>query len=288
MNITFLGLGIMGSRMATNLLKKGTALTVWNRSAAAAAPLAALGARVAASAAEAVAEADWVISMLATPEAVAEVFWGPQGVLSQLPEGSLWMDCSTVHPSFSRAAAARARAAGLRFMDAPVAGSAPQAEQGVLRFLVGAAAEDLAPYQPYLEQMGTKVLPLGQVGQGAAFKMLVNALLGQSMLLFAEAVTLGEKMGFETSLLLPALAGTPVMAPFVQGKLAMLESGVYPAQFPLELLYKDLHLAAVTAYEHQHAMPLVNVTKERYAEAVAAGYGRADFSAIYQHLKGDG
>lgn len=287
MNIAFLGLGIMGSRMAKNLLNKGTALTVWNRSEGAAAPLQALGARVAASAAEAVADADWVISMLATPEAVAEVFWGEQGVLAQLPEGSLWMDCSTVNPSFSQLAQAKAAEVGVRFVDAPVAGSAPQAEQGVLTFLAGATADTLSPYQSYLEQMSTKVVPLGAVGKGASFKMLVNAMLGQSMLLFAEAVTLGEKMGFDSEFLLHTLANTPVMAPFVQGKLEMLQSGDYPAQFPLELLYKDLHLATVTAYEHQHALTLASATKDRYAQAVAAGYGRADFAAIYDYLKAD-
>ncbi|MEM7575632.1 MAG: NAD(P)-dependent oxidoreductase [Bacteroidota bacterium] len=285
MKITFIGLGIMGSRMASHLLENGLDLTVYNRSAPPQEALAAKGAKTATSAVEAVAEADLVISMLSTPEVVEALFFGEDGLLSAMPKGAIWADCSTVNPSFSLRAAQAATAAGIQFVDAPVAGSKPQAAAAQLAFFVGGSQALFQRVEPIFQQMGAKVLHVGETGKGASFKMLVNAMLAQSMILFSESVLLGEKLGLSKDFLLDTLPKLPVVAPFTQFKTAMIKDNDYEVQFPLELMYKDLHLAAMTAYEHDQPLHLANAAKELYAAAKHRGMGRLDFAAIHRYLE---
>ncbi|MEM6395469.1 MAG: NAD(P)-dependent oxidoreductase [Bacteroidota bacterium] len=284
MKISFVGLGIMGSRMATNLLNSGADLIVYNRSEAPRKKLEELGAQSTDDLHQAVANADLVISMLSRPEVVEELFFGQNGALSAMKSSSTWADCSTNNPSFSRRAAEESKIYNIRFADAPVAGSAPQAETSQLAFFVGANQKLFAELEPVLKPMGTKVMHLGDVGQGSAFKMLVNAMLAQSMILFSESLLLGEKLGIDKEFLLKAMPGLPVVAPFTQFKVNMIRNGEYPVQFPLELMLKDLHLAALTAYEVGQPLYLANVAKELYASANQEGLGRRDFAAIHQFL----
>lgn len=284
MKVTFVGLGIMGSRMATNLLQSGQNLTVYNRSAEARQKLVALGADSKDNIHDAVAEADIVISMLSKPEVVEQLFFGDSRALSAMKRGSIWVDCSTNNPSFSRKAAQIASSLELHYADAPVAGSAPQAEAAQLAFFVGTTNEIFRDIEPILKPMGAKLMHLGEVGMGSSFKMLVNAMLAQSMILFSESLLLGEKLGIDKDFLLKVMPGLPVVAPFTQYKVDMIRSGDYPVQFPLELMYKDLHLAAMTAYEVGQPLYLANTAKDLYASANQAGLGRADFAAIHQYL----
>ncbi len=280
MNITFIGLGIMGQHMAHNLLSSGHSLTVYNRSKAPVEALAQQGARAAGSFAEAVAAADVVFTMLANPEAVAAVML--DDALAHLRAGALWVDCSTVDPAFARRCAAAAQDQGLRYLDAPVAGTKPTAAEGKLTFFVGGAAEDLAQVRPLLAYMGPKVLHIGSQGQGAAFKMLVNSLLAQAMLAFSEAVHLGTALGLDRAFLLDTLPQLLVAAPFLQAKAERMGQDEYEAQFPLELMHKDLHLVSCCGYESGQPLPLANLAKEFYAQAEAAGLGREDFAAIFK------
>lgn len=286
MNVTFIGLGIMGSRMAANLLQQGTNLTVYNRSQAPSRALGDLGAKIAASARDAVDGADVVFTMLSSPEAVTEVALGDEGFLPAMKPNALWVDCSTVNPSFSQEEAVAARAHGLRFLDAPVAGSAPQAEKGELVFFVGGDAADVKQAEELIGHMGSKLIHVGETGRGTSLKMLVNSLLAQSMLVFAETLALGEKMGLSREFLLDTLPNLPVAAPFLKAKAEMIRAGDYGVQFPLELMHKDLHLAALTAYEHGQPLNLANAAKELYAAARQEGLGREDFSSIYEYLRG--
>lgn len=153
MKITFTGLGIMGSRMAANLLKNGVNLTVYNRSSDPMDALIAQGAKGADSLQAAVLEADIVFSMLSTPEVVKSCFFGPSGALTKMKPNAIWVDCTTVNPSFSLEAAAEAKANGVRFLDAPVAGTKPQAAAASLAFFVGGEAQDLAEVKAYLDHM---------------------------------------------------------------------------------------------------------------------------------------
>lgn len=287
MNVTFIGLGIMGQRMAQNLLKGDVSLTVYNRSPEPAQALQEQGARMATSAAEAVREADVVFTMLASPEVVEKVALGAEGFLSAMRKNALWVDCSTVNPSFSIAASQAAAEHQVRFLDAPVAGTKPQAEQAELVFFVGGEQERLTEIEPLLDLMGKKVIHLRETGKGASFKMLVNALLAQSMILFSETVLLGEKMGLSRDFLLDTLPSLAVSAPFTKAKAEMIRNNDYEVQFPLELMYKDLHLAALTAYEHHQPLYLANLAKEFYAGATQNGLGREDFAAVHQFLAGE-
>ena len=285
MKIAFIGLGIMGSRMAANLLKNGVEVTVYNRSKAPMEALAKQGAHTADSPAAAVKDADIVFSMLSTPEVVEAVFFGENGALKVMKEDAIWADCTTVNPSFSLRANRAAEKAEVRFADTPVAGTKPHAENAELVFFVGAETADLEEMKPFLDYMGKKVLHIGEVGKGASFKMLVNIMLAQSMLIFSESVILGEKMGISRDFLLNALPNLVVSAPFTKFKAEMVRSGDYEVQFPLEWMHKDLHLAAVTAYELNQPLYLANVAKELFAEANKSGLSRLDFAAIHKFLE---
>lgn len=286
MKVTFIGLGIMGSRMATNLLNSGVDLTIWNRTKSAAQIPELAGATIAETIQGAVAGAEVVYSMLSTPEAVAQCFFGKTGALAAMKQSALWIDCTTVNPSFTRIAATEAEAVGVRFFDAPVAGSKPQAAGAQLAFFVGAVSEVINPIRSHLEAMGAKVIPFGKVGQGSAFKMLVNIMLAQSMVIFSESVILGEQLGIDKEFLLNVLPGLVVSAPFTKFKAEMIREDNYNVQFPLEWMHKDLQLAAVTAYEIGQPLYLANATKELYAAAKRAGMGRLDFAAVHRFLAG--
>ncbi|MGD1843113.1 MAG: NAD(P)-dependent oxidoreductase [Thermonemataceae bacterium] len=250
MKVTFIGLGIMGSRMAHNLLNNQVDLTVYNRSEAPADALAEKGAKKATTIEEAVAEADIVFTMLAHPEAVSAVML--EKGLKAMQAKAYWIDCSTVNPSFSMASAKAADANQVNFLDAPVAGTKPQAQEGSLTFFLGGKQEETSSIEPILKHMGNKVLYFDEVSKGTSFKMLVNALLAQSMVMFAEAVILGEKMGLPRSLLLDMLPNLPVVAPFTKAKAGMMKQHNFDVLIPLELMNKDIHLATLTAYEtHQ-------------------------------------
>ena len=284
MKIGFVGLGIMGSRMATNLLAAGHELVVWNRTAERAAPLVERGASRAATPEELAKEADLLFTMLAHPEAVRQTALGEDGFLDRLREGSLWVDCSTVNPSFSREMARAAGERTVRFVDAPVAGTKEPAAQGTLLFLAGGSEADVAVCRPFFEIMGRKTVHVGEVGMGTSLKMVVNLLLAQAMLAFAEGMALGQSLGIEQETLFEVLVGGPVVAPFVKGKQPLLEEGQYNAHFPLKWMEKDLHLAALTAHEEGVALPAGAVTKEIYALATRKGFGELDFSAIYRFV----
>jgi len=285
MNISFLGLGIMGSRMAANLLKNDIAVTVYNRSSTAVENLVAQGAIKANTVEAAVSKADLVFTMLSTPAAVSEVMLAEQGGITKMKAGAIWSDCSTVNPSFTLQAQQKAAAHGVHFIDSPVAGTKPHAANAELVFFVGGAKEQVEQVKPYYEMMGKKTLHLGAVGKGASFKMLVNIMLAQSMVVFSEAVLLGEKMGFGKDFLLNALPNLVVAAPFTKFKAEMIRANDYEVQFPLEWMYKDLHLATQTAYELSQPLYLANITKELFAEANKNGKGRLDFAAIHQYLE---
>ena len=284
MKITFIGLGIMGSRMAANLLKNGVNLTVYNRSKAPVELLQKSGAKTANNIQEAVADADIVFSMLSTPEVVDQLFFGKEGALSKMKKNTIWVDCSTVNPSFSQEADKRATCYNIHFIDAPVAGTKPQAENAELVFFVGAEKLLLEKIKHLLNYMGKKIIPFTKTGQGASFKMLVNILLAQSMIIFSEAVLLGEKMGLDKSFLLNVIPNLVVTAPFTKFKTEMIQSNNYEVQFPLEWMYKDLHLASLTAYELNQTLYLANLSKELFAAANKKGMGRLDFAAIHQFL----
>ena len=192
MKIGFIGLGIMGSRMAENLRKKGHELVVYNRTKKKAEPLIAAGAVWAPTPADVAKQVSVLITMLAKPDAVAETaLLGKYGFLNHLADNSLWIDCSTVNPSFSRLMASEAKQRRVRFLDAPVTGSRGPAEQAQLLFFVGGEKADLDEARPLLEAMGKAVHHIGNHGMGTSMKMVGNLILAQAMVAFSEAIVLG-------------------------------------------------------------------------------------------------
>jgi glyoxylate/succinic semialdehyde reductase len=283
MKIGFIGLGIMGSRMAENLRKKGHELVVHNRTRDKAQALLANGAVWADSPAEVAKHVNILFTMLSKPDAVAEVaLLGKRSFLDKLLPGSLWIDCSTVNPSFSKLMAIEAASRKVRFLDAPVGGSKGPAEQGQLLFFVGGDKADVDVAKPLLECMGKAVFHVGGHGMGSAMKMVNNILLGEAMVAFAEALAFGESLGLTKQTLFDTLASSPVMAPFLNFKRQKLEKGDYSVEFPLQWMHKDLHLAAETAYETGAALPCANVAKEIFTLAMREGLGEEDLIAVYK------
>ena len=287
MKIGFIGLGIMGSRMAANLQKHGYALVVFNRTRAKAQPLLDNGASFAESPAKLAEQVDLLFTMLAHPDAVEQEALRENGFLTHLKPSALWVDCSSVNPSFSKKMAAEAARHRVDFVDAPVTGSAPVAEDANLVFWVGADDADLETIRPLLLCMGSRIVHTGGHGMGTSMKMVINLLLGTGMAAFAEAMALGEGLGLSSKMLFDSLLGTPAVAPFLASKREKIESGNYEAEFPLRWMQKDMHLASVSAYESGVAMPLTNVTKEIYRLAMRGGHDTKDFSAIYEFTMGN-
>jgi len=280
MQIGFIGLGIMGSRMAANLVRAGMTVAVYNRTAERARPLAEAGATVAASAADAVREADIAITVLSDPQAVRAVAVGEGGFLPAMRAGSLWVDCSTVDPACVREMAAAAAEHGVRYVDAPVAGSKVPAEKGELLFLAGGDVADVLEAAPLFAVMGKRTIHAGPVGSGSSLKLCNNLMLGAAMLAFGEAVAAGQAMGLDEEVLLEALTTSPVSAPFLALKRDKVRDGDWAVEFPLKHQHKDLHLLLETAYAAGLPLPLAAAVKERYGDARARGLGDADFSAV--------
>jgi len=284
-HIGFIGLGIMGHPMALNLQKRGYPLTVFNRTKEKAQGLLDNGAVWANSPKEVAHSCSLIITILSTPEAVREVALGSNGFLDAMSPESIWMNCSTVNPSFANRMSVAAKERGVRYVDAPVAGTKGPAEKGELVFLVGGAESAVRQLDPVLQILGKKTIHLGETGRGSQMKILINLLLAQSMLAFSEAMVLGQEMGLEEKTLFDVLLNFPVTAPFLQLVRPKMEGNDYTPNFPLQWMQKDLHLALQTAYEHQVAMPSLSVAKAVFALAQQNGYGTQDFSSVYDYLK---
>jgi 3-hydroxyisobutyrate dehydrogenase-like beta-hydroxyacid dehydrogenase len=227
---------------------------------------------------------DILFTMLASPEAVEQAALRANGFLNYLRPNALWVDCSSVNPSFSKKMVAAAAARQIHFVDAPVTGSVAVAEEGKLVFWVGGEDADLETIRSLLLCMGNKIIHVGGHGMGTSLKMVINLLMGNAMAAFAEGMALGQGLGISPKVLFDSLLGMPAVAPFLASKREKIETGKYEAEFPLRWMQKDLHLASVSAYESDVAMPLTNAAKELYRLAMREGHATEDFSAIYDFL----
>ncbi|MGR8948846.1 MAG: NAD(P)-dependent oxidoreductase [Gammaproteobacteria bacterium] len=287
MNIGFIGLGIMGSRMAANLLQAGHKLQVFNRDATKCDALVDKGALKVSSPKQAASNTDFVITMVSDPIAVAAVAYGDDGVLAGISNEAIWIDCSTIGQKESLALGAACAGAGKKFLEAPVSGSKAPAESGDLTFLVGGPAEFVKTAQPLFDVMGAKTVHVGKHGSAAALKLVFNHILGVSMVAFAEGLALGKSLDIAPDKLFETLLATPLVAPYLAIKKPKLIDGELEADFPLKWMNKDLALVCDAAYENDVAMPLANNAKEVYRLAKLHGHGEHDFAAVFQYLSGD-
>ena len=282
--VAFLGLGQMGTPMATRLVRAGHELTVWNRTPDRAKPLAAAGAIVAGSPAEAGAGAAFAITMLATPEALTEVVLGEHGLMKGFGPSQVYIDMSTVGPHTVRSIAARLPA-GVAVVDAPVRGSVGQAAEGRLEIFVGASDKDFERVRPILESLGS-VGHVGGPGAGAAMKLIANLALGASVAALGEALALGEAIGLGRAQLLDMLEGSQ-LGPVVRGKRANIESRHYPPNFKLRHAAKDLRLVIEAAAVVGRDLRLSAAAKAWLDAAVEGGAGDLDYSEVVATIVGE-
>jgi 3-hydroxyisobutyrate dehydrogenase-like beta-hydroxyacid dehydrogenase len=286
MNIGFVGLGIMGSAMAANLVKAGFRVTVWNRSADRCRPLVAAGA-CAADSPCAVAEAsDILFAMMATPAAVQSVRDGTDGIIAGLRPGAGYVDMATVDAETSIESARLAHAAGARFLEAPVAGSRKPAEDATLTIM---AAGDRGLYDASLsalEKMGSKILFLGAAGNAARMKLANNLIMGGMLTALCEGLALAAGSGLDTAQLLEILDSGAVSNPMFRLKGPQVAANrEFPAAFPLKHMQKDLRLALRLAEEVGQPLFATATVNELYKAALAAGLGDADFAAVCRVIR---
>ncbi len=281
--IGFIGLGLMGSRMATRLLDAGCAMTVYNRTAARTEPLAHRGASVASSPQELATVSDVVLLSLANDAALGGVMQGPCGVLAGLHAGVTVIDLSTVSPHVSRSIALEVKANDCGMLDAPVSGSTPQAEQGTLNILVGGDEEVYRRRRSVLGALG-KSFYLGSNGTGLVMKLVINALLGLGVQALAEAISLGEAAGVDKNRLLDVLGEMAVTSAAQRSKLENARSGRYPATFPLEHMNKDFGLIADLASRAHVPMP-ATAAAHQMSRAAQAQASEEDFSAVIRLME---
>ncbi|HEV3063418.1 MAG TPA: NAD(P)-dependent oxidoreductase [Vicinamibacterales bacterium] len=285
--VGFIGLGGMGSRMASRLLDAGYPLTVYNRTRRRAEEVQRSGASIAESPRELAGSSDVVLSSVADDAALAQVMFGDGGALPGAQPGSVFIDLSTVHPRESVRLSEAGLARGADVLDAPVSGSLAQAEQGQLVLFVGGERAVYERCLPLFGVLGKAAVYMGPSGSGAMTKLCVNALLGLGMQSLAEALALGERAGLPRERLLEAFAETAVLSPSQRSKFDNIRRDEYPAAFPQRLMYKDFSLILQRALELAVAMPATAAASQVAAAEharEAAAHVDDDLSAVVRAM----
>jgi 3-hydroxyisobutyrate dehydrogenase len=283
--IAFLGLGIMGVAMAHRLLGAGFPLTVFNRSPDKARDLAAKGARVASTPREAAAAAEIIIGMVSDDVASRQLWLGEKGALAGASKGTLLIESSTLSTDWVRELAAAAAAAGCEFLDAPVAGSKPQAIAGELRFFVGGPAGALEKGRPALAVMGGSITHVGPTGSGALIKLINNFLCGVQLVSLAEAMALIEGSGLDRARALEVLNGGAPGSPLVKTTSARMTARDYTPNFQLQLAAKDLRYVMAEAARQGLTLATAATAFEIMNRGIQAGRGAQDFSSVVEQFR---
>ncbi|MBI3857391.1 MAG: NAD(P)-dependent oxidoreductase [Planctomycetes bacterium] len=282
--IGFVGTGLMGRGMARSLIRKGHALQVYNRTRAKAEDVVQLGGKVAATPAEAARGADIVVTMLSDPQAVAECFEGPQGLLSTLQKGAVVIDSSTVSPPSTQKMAEGVRAKGGHLLDAPVFGSKNEAESGNLGFIVGGDRAVFDSVQDVFSCMG-KTTYMGPTGMGATAKLVVNLVIASELEAFHEGMVLATKAGLDPDQMYAVLMNSRARAGIYEMKGPPILKRDFSVFFPLRLMDKDMRLALETADALRVSMPAVRAVKDVLGACIKAGQAEEDVSAAIKHLE---
>ena len=281
MKVAFLGLGIMGRPMATNLAKAGHDVTVWNRTAGKDLE----GARTAATPAEAARGAEVVWICVSDTKAVENVLFGAGGVAESLTTGMIIVDSSTIAPTATADFAERVRPQGVHYVDAPVTGSKIAAENGTLIFMVGGDEVVIDKLSPLFAAMGKKIFRMGETSKGHAAKLVMNLQIAMIYEGFAEALTLGAKLGVDAEKLLPLINASMVKSGVVEYKAPFVLKRDFSPNFPLRLMYKDLRLAREAARQARVKLPGLETVEELYEIAAEDGQGDLDYAATLTLLE---
>jgi 3-hydroxyisobutyrate dehydrogenase len=283
--VALIGLGLMGSGMARRLLGAGFPLTVYNRNPERASALAAEGAQVAASPREAAARADVVLSMVADDAASRTVWLGEHGALAGAARGSVLVESSTLTVGWIEELAREAAARGCELLDAPVTGSKLHAASGELCFLVGGSAAALDTARPALAAMSRAIVHLGATGRGALLKLINNFMAGVQAASLAEALALIESSGLDRAKALEVLTTGAPGSPLVKTLSGRMTARDYTPNFMLRLMAKDLTYALGEGRRHGVSLSTVVSALELMKQAIDAGHGDQDFSALVEPLR---
>jgi 2-hydroxy-3-oxopropionate reductase len=281
-NVTVIGLGIMGLPMARNLVRAGFDVVGFNRSQDRIDQLVEAGGRGASSVAEAVREADVVITMVPDSPDVEGVVTGPDGVFENAGQGTVWIDASSIRPDVAARLAEQARAQGLRPLDAPVSGGEQGAVDAVLSIMVGGEAADFEAARPVLEAVGRTVVHVGPSGSGQTVKAANQLIVAGNIQLLAEAVVFLEAYGVDTGAALKVLGGGLAGSKVLDQKGQKMLDRNFDPGFRLQLHHKDMGIVTSAAREAGVAVPLGALVAQLVGITVNRGDGGLDHSGLFK------
>jgi len=281
MRVAFLGLGIMGRSMAANLVKAGHEVAAWNRTAGKDVE----GARRAASPADAAQGAEVIWMCVSDTKAVESVLFGEGGAEASLASGMIIADSSTISPSATKRFAERVKARGVDYVDAPMTGSKIAAANGSLIFMVGGDEAVIGRLQPVFDAMGKQVFRMGETSKGQATKLVMNLQIALIYEGFAEALTLATKLGVDADKLIPLVQASMVRSGVVEYKAPFILKRDFSPNFPLRLMWKDIHLALEAAKEVRVRLPGLEAVEEVYDVAAEEGQRDLDYAATLTLLE---
>lgn len=282
----FLGLGIMGSRMARHLLKAGHEVALWTHSEGKAAELAREGkGTVCATPREVAERSDFLFYCVGDSEMSRTVATGPDGILEGARPGSVTADCSTISPAVSKEIHSEFAAQGFDFLDAPCTGSTGGADSGTLTFMIGGSQEAFDRAKPYFELMGKRFYFCGDAGQGLHAKLTQNLVLGNLMEAFAEGMVLATKNGIAPELMLDILDNSAAKSAFITFKAPFILSRNFKAAFSTKWLHKDIGLALESAQASNLPLPVTAVTQQMLRISIAEGRGDEDICSTIRTLE---
>ncbi len=285
--VAFLGLGIMGSRMAANLARAGFEVTVWNRTGAKAEAFAdEHRVRVAATPAEAAANNEFIITMVVDADQVETVLLGEDGAAEAARPGTLLIDCSTIGPAATRRLGATLAERELTLIDAPVTGSSPKATDGTLTFMVGAEAEDFARIGPLLEAMGEVIVHAGPLGHGQMVKVINNAVAAANASVLGQALLVGAKAGVDLDALVAVMGSGSGGSAMLTLKAGPMREHDYATLFKLEHMLKDVRLCLEEGQALGVPFPAAAAVREVLTAGLGRGHGDDDFAALIEVLEG--
>jgi 3-hydroxyisobutyrate dehydrogenase-like beta-hydroxyacid dehydrogenase len=283
-NLGFVGLGVMGSRMAKRLLDAGHRVTGYNRTRSKAQWLVDAGMQWADTPRQAADEAAIVFSMIANTEALRAITTGPDGIIAGLSHGKIYIDMSTVSPAASRELAEQVAAKGARMLDAPVSGSVVTLDEGKLSIMVGGERDAFERALPVLQAIGPKVTRVGANGLAASMKIAHNLSLAVQMLAFSEGVLLAEKSGIARETAVEVLLNGVIASPMVKYRGPFVLHMPDEAWFDVEMMQKDLLLALEMGLQLDVPLPTTAVTNQWLTAARAMGLQKQDFAVLFEVL----
>ena len=283
--ISYLGLGAMGSGMASNLLKAGYELTVWNRTAEKCKPFARKGARVANTPADAVRDVDLVMYCLSNENAVEEVVFGAKGILSGIKQGQIAMDMSTVLPATSLREQEAYAKHSLDFVDAPVFGSKRESAEAKLWIMAAGNKAIFEKVKPVLEHLGQTIHYFGKNGNAAAMKLVGNLIVALEMEALAEGLVLAQKAGLDLNTVMKVVKVADFRSPLLVSNGQNILKRDFSTSFALKLMLKDADLIAKFSESLESPTPALPVVQNNLESAVALGFGEENASALIKSLE---